>query len=83
LVNKKKIDVNKIKGKGDWIEIKLLDENGEAVAEADYIVQLSDGSEIEGKLDENGYARVGNIFGDSCFVKFPDYENIQEQDENE
>lgn len=71
----KKIEVDTIEP-NDWIELELLDEEGEPVAGAEYIVLLSNGSEIKGKMDENGYAKVNNVIGGSCRVTFPEYENV-------
>ncbi len=75
MATEKKIEVDTIEP-NDWIEIELLDETGEPVARAEYVVLLSNGSEIKGKLDENGYAKVNNIIGGNCKVTFPEYENV-------
>jgi len=82
LAAEKKIEVDPI-GPNDWIEIELLSEDGEPVAGVEYIVLLSNGSEIKGKLDENGYAKVNNIIGDGCKVTFPKYENVNVDEDAE
>lgn len=81
MVTKKEYKVNVIKGRINWIEIELFDEEGKLVADAEYVVVLSDGSEIKGKLDENGYAKVNKINNDSCSIIFPKYENIMKLEE--
>lgn len=58
----------------DWIEVKLVDQFGEPVPGADYVVRLADGSEIKGKLDGSGQARVENTVAGPYWVQFPDYE---------
>lgn len=56
----------------DWIEINLLDEFGEPIADAKYVLKLSDGSEIEGQLDKNGNAKVQDVKPGSYWVYLPD-----------
>ncbi len=41
----------------DWFDFKLLDEGGEPLANEEYILHLSDGSERKGSLDAEGYGR--------------------------
>jgi len=55
-----------------WIEIKLVDEDGEPVPGEAYQVTLPDGSTVaEGTLDENGKARVEGFEPGQCKVTFP------------
>ncbi len=62
----------KNKDKKSWIEIKLLDDDGNPVAGELYRVTLPDGSTIaEGTTDEKGYAKVSNIDPGNCQVTFP------------
>ena len=63
--------------KQEWIEIELLDENEQPVADEPFWIKLPDGNVQEGTLDENGYARLEGVESGTCVVKFP---NI---DENE
>ncbi len=58
----------------DWIEIELLDEFGSPIPEAEYVVRLADETEIEGKLDKNGYARVEDVVPGPYWIHFPEYE---------
>ena len=63
----------KNKKKKSWIEIKLIDEDGNPVAGERYRVTLPDGSTLaEGTLDEKGFARVDNIDPGNCKVTFPE-----------
>jgi len=59
------------KARKNWIEIELLDEEGEPVAGETYEIALPDGSVASGTLDEKGFARVDGIDPGSCKVSFP------------
>jgi type VI secretion system secreted protein VgrG len=60
------------KDKTNWIEINLVDEQGQPVAGEPYQVTLPDGSTVaDGTLDEKGHARVDHIDPGSCKVTFP------------
>lgn len=55
-----------------WIEIELLDADGEPVPGEPYKVTLPDGSTVaEGTLDAKGFARVDGIDPGTCKVTFP------------
>jgi hypothetical protein len=55
-----------------WIEIELIDDNGDPVANEAYEVELPDGSKRTGKVDGKGRARVDGILaGGTCKVSFP------------
>ncbi len=59
--------------KKSWIEIELVDEEGNPVAGERYRVTLPDGSTVaEGTLDDKGFAHIGNIDPGTCKVTFPD-----------
>jgi type VI secretion system secreted protein VgrG len=58
--------------KKSWIEIELLNEEGEPVPGERYSIKLPDGSTVEGTLDENGIARVDGIDPGNCEVSYPD-----------
>lgn len=60
-----------------WLEIELLDVDDQPVPEEAYWIKLPNDEIREGKLDQNGYARLEDIDPGTCLVKFP---NI---DENE
>jgi type VI secretion system secreted protein VgrG len=60
------------KEKKSWIEIELVDEDGDPVAGERYRVTLTDGKTLaEGSLDEHGRARVENIDPGNCKITFP------------
>ncbi len=61
------------KDKKSWIEIKLVDEEGNPVPGERYRVTLPDGSTLaEGTLDEKGFTRIDNIDPGTCKITFPD-----------
>ncbi len=56
-----------------WVEIELVDEEGNSFPEEKYSVELPDGSKITGKLDANGRAKVEGVSqSGTCKVSFPD-----------
>jgi hypothetical protein len=55
----------------DWIEIELLDENNDPVADEEYEVRFSTGEVRRGRLDSNGQARLEGIPTASHRVLFP------------
>lgn len=55
-----------------WIEIELIGENDKPIPHEEYAMRLPDGTQIEGYLDANGFARIGNIpAAGGCLVQFP------------
>lgn len=58
--------------KKSWIAIKLVDENNFCVPGEAYRVTLPDGTNVEGDLDEKGYACVKGIDPGTCQVTFPE-----------
>lgn len=56
----------------DWIEIKLVDEEGNAVAGERYLIVTPDGRECRGYTDSLGLARLTRIPSGQCEVSFPD-----------
>ncbi|MEN6426758.1 MAG: type VI secretion system tip protein VgrG [Phycisphaerales bacterium] len=61
--------------KKSWIEIELVDEEGNPVPGERYEVQLPDGSVAQGCLDHEGKARVEGIDDGNAEVRFPDLDN--------
>lgn len=58
--------------KPSWIEIKLVDEEGEPVPGEQYKITLPDGETVaEGTLDNKGFARVEGFEPGSCKITFP------------
>jgi hypothetical protein len=58
--------------KPTWIEIKLVDEEGQPIPGVRYRVKLPDGTVVEGTLDQKGYARIDGFEPGQCEVTFPD-----------
>jgi hypothetical protein len=56
----------------DWVEIKLLDDQGKAMGGVDYTLTLPDGTQRQGTLDENGYAREEDVPPGQIDVSFGD-----------
>jgi len=55
----------------DWIELKLTTPSGTPIANEPYRVTLANGSELKGRLDSNGYARIEDIAPGSVDVSYP------------
>jgi type VI secretion system secreted protein VgrG len=55
-----------------WIEIQMVDEEGQPVTGEKYKIELSDGTVSEGTLGSDGKARLDGIEPGSCKVSFPD-----------
>lgn len=60
----------------DWVEIELVDEDGNPIADENYVLHLPDGQERKGKLDRNGYAKEKDVPPGKIFVEFPNLEWI-------
>jgi hypothetical protein len=58
-------------GKTSWVEIELIDDQGQPVAGETYQVRLSDGSLFVGTLDKRGQARIEGIDPGTCQITFP------------
>ena len=60
------------KDKKHWIEIELLDDEGNPVPGEPYRITLPDGTTVaSGTLDDKGWARVDHIDPGTCQVTFP------------
>ncbi|MBI3597286.1 MAG: hypothetical protein HY203_09060 [Nitrospirae bacterium] len=59
------------KEKTSWVEIELVDEEGNPVSEEKYRIELPNGSIREGFLDSSGYVLLGGIDPGLCKVSFP------------
>jgi hypothetical protein len=58
--------------KKTWVEIKLVDQDGNVVPHERYRVTLPDGTVKEGQLDEDGWMRESGIDPGNCTITFPD-----------
>jgi len=54
-----------------WIEIRLVDSDGDPVPGERYRLRLPDASIMEGVLDDEGKARYDGIVSGSCQISFP------------
>jgi uncharacterized Zn-binding protein involved in type VI secretion len=57
--------------KPSWVEIELVDGQGQPVPNEIYEVRLADGSLFRGELDGNGQARIEGIDPGTCQITFP------------
>lgn len=57
----------------DWLEIRLIDDTGQPIANEPFEVRLPDGSTQQGTLDENGMAYVSGFPPGTCEVSFPGF----------
>jgi len=63
-----------------WLQIELIDDDGDPFAGERYRVELPDGEVIEGVLDSHGRARVDNIEDPGkAQVTFPDMEGEEKR----
>jgi len=58
--------------KKTFIEIEMVDEEGNPVADESYEVTLADGSVTDGSLDDKGQARIEGLDPGNCQITFPD-----------
>src|SRR5262249_62002654 len=63
--------------KTDWIEIKLVDQEGKPVPGEKYRVELPDGSTRQGVLNSEGVAWEGNLDPGTCKITFPDLDGTE------
>jgi hypothetical protein len=68
----------------DWIEIELVDGDGQPGSNQKYVLHLPDGSTSEGTLDEQGHARIENLPPGAFFIDYPETAlDISEESEEE
>jgi uncharacterized surface anchored protein len=58
----------------DWIQLEACDELGDVLSNANFQITLADGTEVKGKLDENGAIRIDNLSPGqyTCEIEIPD-----------
>ncbi|RKX21634.1 MAG: hypothetical protein DRP51_03900 [Candidatus Zixiibacteriota bacterium] len=61
----------------DWLEIKMLDNNGQPVCNVKYKLTLPDGQERQGTIGAEGFAREDNITPGKCLIEFEDTDSRQ------
>jgi len=54
----------------DWVEIRLVDQDGKAVAGEEYLIVTADYREFRGSTNTDGVARVDGIQPGTCSVSF-------------
>ena len=57
-----------------WIEISLVDVEGNPVPNRKYKVLAPDGQVITGKLDANGFAHIDGIEEGTCAICFTEFD---------
>jgi hypothetical protein len=58
-----------------WIEIEMMDQNGDPVSFAEYCVTTPSGDSVKGYLDDKGWARLeGLAEAGDCEVGFPKFD---------
>jgi hypothetical protein len=58
--------------KKTWVEVCLIDSDGDPVANESYKLTLVDGRILTGKLNDKGVLRVNGIDPGTCELSFPD-----------
>lgn len=54
----------------DWMEISLIDDNGNPVPDVEYELTLPDGEKKTGNLDSEGKAKLENVPPGLCTIKY-------------
>ncbi len=57
-----------------WVEIELVDQDGEPVPSVRFELELADGTKRTGSLDSDGRARLKDLDPGSFKVSFPDFD---------
>jgi hypothetical protein len=57
--------------KDHWVEIAMVDSQGNAIPGEAYEITIPDGQTVTGNLDERGIARLEGIDPGTCIVRFP------------
>jgi hypothetical protein len=60
-----------------WVGIELVDQEGMPVPHARYVLELADGTQKSGKLDDNGCAQVRDLKPGTYKVTFPDFDGSE------
>src|SRR5262245_57894452 len=58
------------KNKKHWVELAMVDQEGNPAAGQDYEITLPDGSIVTGSLDEKGLVRIEGIDPGNCKFRF-------------
>ncbi len=60
----------------DWLQLQVLDESGNPVANEDYVLHLADGSERKGKLDADGNLKEEDLPPGEVVIEWPSLDQI-------
>jgi hypothetical protein len=60
----------------DWVELELKDNEGNPYSNEKYMILFSDGQQIQGNLDKNGYAKIDNIPPGPIIKEYPDLQKF-------
>ena len=63
----------------DYIEIELKDENGNPIANEEYVLYLNNGEVRRGKVDSNGYKKEENVPPGEWDIAFSNLCNVSEK----
>ncbi len=66
----------------DWLEIKMLDNNGQAVCDVKYKVTLPDGQTRDGTIGSEGFAREDGIPPGRCLIEFEDEDDSSDSSQS-
>ena len=61
----------KVREEQHWIEIQLLDDDGDAISGIDYLIVTPDNQKHSGVTGADGVARLENIPPGQCKISFP------------
>jgi hypothetical protein len=63
----------------DWLEIKVVDSDGKPVPGVLYSVTTADGTNVQGRVDQKGFARLDGLTSGNCTVTFPEVDRAEMQ----
>ena len=65
------------KKENTWVGVELVDQDGNPVPRARFVIHLADGTEKPGTLDDNGCGQVRDLAPGSYKVSFPDFDGSE------
>ncbi|MCP4703302.1 MAG: hypothetical protein GY865_01730 [candidate division Zixibacteria bacterium] len=67
----------------DWLEIKMLDNNSQAICDVKYKVTLPDGQTRDGTIGSEGFAREDGIPPGRCLIEFENEDDDSNSDSSQ
>ncbi len=61
----------------DWIEIELVDNEGNSIPDEQYTLHLPDGTQKQGRLDQNGQAMIEGLPPGGVTIEYPDLDGLE------